>query len=554
MDENLCICEVLFMLIRMDYLLHHYFSHLDAKESDDKAFVDIRSIHVWDGSYSKHASPVYILFASQHEELDFTVSDDPWVLICIEDIPVPEFYEELDQVHMIRLPKSCSVAKASNAMTSLLASTADSLDLFNQILNVVTHPSTRPTFAESISQMIGCPVALVDDSFNTLSAASSDLTSEDWLSFLAQKQRMVTHLPQNYNYEGFSISPLSQIHGRYGYEVLFPLYADNTTKDLEGAIYFLSPDLVLPTNYSEILHYTAHALSWVLWKHVRQSQGSHATLNHPLIMTLVEMLYGGSPEDEKIEQVLSTCTYNVNRDFVLLVVEDSAALSTAINPDSVANTLIGLFPEGLTLCFSGDVVTLLPAFYLQDEAYKDLWKKFSAYLTEIQCFAGLSTVFHSVDKYFLHHYIRAMSAARIARETLMEDHYSTFSENPIFNILADGIPPSNLIGLCDPDLLKLIEHDKKFGTEYYYTLCCYWQLDRNHTRVCNYMHIHKNTLYYRIAKMKVLLHQDIDRHTSFLQLTLSIAILEALGITPRYRISDEESEQQKWLYNYESLV
>ena len=361
---------------------------------------------------------------------------------------------------MIRLPASCSIAKASNAMTSLLASTANSLDLFNQILNVVTHPGSRPTFADQISRMIGCPVALVDDSFNTLSAAPGDLPEEEWLSFLSQKQRMVTHLPQKYNYEGFSLAPLSQLQGRYAYEVLFPLYADNTTKDLEGAIYFLSPDLVLPTNYSEILHYTAHALSWVLWKHVRQSQGSHATLNHPLVMTLVEMLYGGTPDDEKIAQVLSTCTYNVNRDFVLLVVESSAALSTEINPESVANALIGLFPEALTLCFSGDVVTLLPAFYLQDESYKDLWGKFSAYLAEIQSFAGLSTVFHSVDKYFLHHYIRAMSAARIARETLMEEHYSTYDENPIFNILADGIPPSNLIGLCDPNLLELIEHDK----------------------------------------------------------------------------------------------
>lgn len=542
------------MLIRIDYLVNNYFSHLGAKDSGDKSFVDIRSIHIWNGSYSKHVSPVYLIYASQLHELDFSLSEEPWVLICIEDIPVPEAFKEMRQVHMICLPESCSLADASNALASLLANTTNSLDFFNEILKVVTHPSSRPSFAESISGMLGCPVALVDDAFNTLSTTSCDLPSEDWLSFLAQKKLLVSHLPQKYNYEGFSIAPLNYPMGRYGYEVLFPLYADNTTKALEGAIYFLSPDLVLPTNYSEILHYTAHALSWVLWKHVRQSQGSHATLNHPLIMTLIEMLYGGTPDEEKINQVLSTCTYNVNREFVLLVVEASASLSQEYHPESIANMLLGLFPDGLTLCYSGDVVTLLPASYLQDKTDSDLWTRFSTFLKEIQCFAGFSTVFYSIDKYFLHHYIRAMSAARIARETLKEDHYAAYNDEPLFNIIADGLPPYNLIGLCDPNLLELIEHDKKFGTEYYYTLCCYWQLDRDHTRVCNYMHIHKNTLYYRIAKIKVLLHQDIDRHASFLQLTLSIAILEALELTPRYRISDEESERQKWIYNYDSLT
>ena len=542
------------MLIRMDYLSNNVFSQLGAKESSDLAFVDIRSIHVWDGTYSKNVSPVYILYSSQLNELDFSLSEDPWVLVCIEDVPVSDDFEKAGQVHLVRLPKSCTLAEAINTLTALLSNTVNSLDVFHQVLNVVTHPASRPTFAESISKMISCPVALIDDSFNVLSEASCDLPEEEWSSFLAQKQRLVTHLPQKYNYEGFSIAPLNHLQGRYAYEVLFPLYADNTTKELEGAIYFLSPDLVLPTNNSEILHFTAHALSWVLWKHVRQSQGSHATLNHPLIMLLIEMLYGSNPDEEKISQVLSSCTFNVNREFVLLVAEVSASLTQEYNPESLVNTFVELFPEGLTLCFSGDVVSLLPVFYLQDDAYADTWKKFSAYLTEIQCFAGISTVFYSVDKYFLHHYIRAMSAARIARETLKEDHFATYHDEALFHIIADGLPPYNLICLCDPNLLELIEHDKKFGTEYYYTLCCYWQLDRDHTRVCNYMHIHKNTLYYRIAKIKVLLHQDIDRHASYIQLTLSIMILESLGIAPRHRIFDEESEHQKWLFNYDSLT
>lgn len=541
------------MLIRMDYLSNNIFAHLGAEESKDTAFVNVRNVHIWDGTYSKSTAPVYVLYASELSGIDFSVSEGPWVLVCIQDIPLKDHPSGNGNIHYVLLPDSCSVADAVNTMTAVFSNTTNSLELFGQVLNAVTNPGSKPQFAENISEMINCPAALVDDSFNVLSAACCDLSAEEWTTFLSQKQRLMTRLPQNYNYEGFYLSPLKQPLGQYEYEVFFPLYADNTTQQLEGAIYFLSPNLTLPTDYSEILHFTAHALSWLLWKHVRQSQGSHASLNHPLVTLLLEMLYGSIPDEEKMKQVLSSCTYNVNRDFVLLVAEASAAMDEEYNPMAIANVFTGFFPEALTICFSGDVLTLLPAFYLQEDGYDELWKKFSDYLAEIQCYAGFSTVFHSVDKYFLHHYIRAMTAARIARETEEEKRYSAYNDESLFNIMADGLPPSNLIGLCDPNLIELIEHDKKFGTEYYYTLCCYWQLDRDHNRVCNYMHIHKNTLYYRIAKIKVLLHQDIDRHASFMQLALSAAILEALGKTPRYRIADDESKKNKWLFNFDSI-
>ena len=66
------------------------------------------------------------------------------------------------------------------------------------------------------------------------------------------------------------------------------------------------------------------------------------------------------------------------------------------------------------------------------------------------------------------------------------------------------------------------------------------------------MHIHKNTLYYRIAKIKALLHQDIDSHACFMQLILSVAILETLGTIPRYRIIDEEAYRKAWTFDSES--
>ena len=52
------------MLLRMDYLSNTVFQHLGAKKSTDKSIVEIRNIHIWNGSYSEDLAPVYILYSS----------------------------------------------------------------------------------------------------------------------------------------------------------------------------------------------------------------------------------------------------------------------------------------------------------------------------------------------------------------------------------------------------------------------------------------------------------------------------------------------------------
>ena len=539
------------MLLRMDYLSNTVFQHLGAKKSTDKSIVEIRNIHIWNGSYSEDLAPVYILYSSQISEMDFSDTGKTWVLLCIEDVLLEKQYLKLNNVHMVLLPASCSVADAANTITSVFSKTSNSLDLFSQVLSAISHTEGKGDFSKSISKMLSCPVAMVDDSFNILSSNPFDLTEDQWSNHLAVKQKSTVQLPKKYNYEGFSISPLSQPVEHYEFEVLFPIYADNSTKTIEGAIYFLSPDLVLPTGFSEILRFTAHALSWVLWKHLRQSKSSPAAQNHMLIQALVDMLFGNIPDEDSLQKILSSSTYNINQDFVLIVIEASAAQYTNTSFDNIVAAFSEFFLDALTLCFSGDIITLLPAKYLQDENFVNLWSDYSQLLKENNCYAGLSTVFHSIDLYFIHHYIRALSAARIARETDTEKNYSTYNEESLFHIVADGPPPFNLKALCDPYLLEMIRHDEKYGTEYFYTLSCYWQLDRDNSRICKYMHIHKNTLYYRIAKIKTLLHQDIDAHSCFMQLNLSVAILEALGMIPRYRIIDDEARKKNWSLDYE---
>lgn len=415
----------------------------------------------------------------------------------------------------------------------------------SRYLTEITNPKEKKPLAPIVSQILQCPLAFVDEAFHIMNSSPYDLDEKLWNQLLESKQKQFWRIPKDFNAQGYIITPLKKALGEYRYEAVFPIYQDNTAKGLEGAIFLLTTEETLPEEFVEILHFVSYSLSWVMWRHVRQSRLSTASQNHVLVRLLLDILYGNIPSDEEMQEILSHCFFNVNQDFMLLVIESSASYDENYTLEKMTENVNTIFPESLTLCFSGDILILVPFKYHQDPKYAPLWNKLSSTLKKNKCYCGISSVFNSIDKYFLHHFVRGLSAARVARETKEEKHYAYYVDESVFDLIANGPNPFNIKTLCEPSLLKLLEHDKKYDSEYYYTLICYWQLDKDTPRICKFMHIHKNTLYYRLSKIKALLNRDIDNFASMMELNLSISILEYLGLVPKYRIHDEHSLKKK---------
>lgn len=408
----------------------------------------------------------------------------------------------------------------------------------SRFLAEITRQESNVPLAPIIAQMLACPVAFVDEAFRVMDASSFDVSEADWNALLLSKQKQFWQPPKTYNESGFFVSALKEPFADYRFEIVFPIFQDNSSKIQEGAIFFLAKEDALPTDVAQILQFVAHTLSWVMWRHVRQTKNRLAAQNLTFVRLLLDLLYGIIPTEEERNAILQSSFFQTERDFVLFVIESSASYDEDYSIAKLTDSVSMIFEDSITVCFSGDIVLLLPAYYLQEGGFHAQWNELSDTLTKNKCYGGISSVFHSIDAYFLHHFVRALSAARVARETAAENHFAAYTDEAIFNFIANGPPPFNLKTLCDPALLKLVEYDKKYNSDYFYTLMCYWQLDRDTPRICNYMHIHKNTLYYRLSKIKAFLNHDIDNHFSLLELNFSIAIMEYLNLIPKYRIRD----------------
>jgi DNA-binding PucR family transcriptional regulator len=87
-------------------------------------------------------------------------------------------------------------------------------------------------------------------------------------------------------------------------------------------------------------------------------------------------------------------------------------------------------------------------------------------------------------------------------------------------------PNIDLLNFCSDGLLKLIDYDKKNNTEYFKTLKAYIAADKNAVQTAKNMYIHRNTINYRLNKIKEIANLDLENGDEIFRLTMSMKILE----------------------------
>ena len=87
-------------------------------------------------------------------------------------------------------------------------------------------------------------------------------------------------------------------------------------------------------------------------------------------------------------------------------------------------------------------------------------------------------------------------------------HYEDLIVDVALDKLASNLPAS---ALEHPALIALKEHDRANGTEYYRTLKTYIESEFDKKRTSEKLHIHRNTLQYRLDRIEPMLQLELDK-------------------------------------------
>ncbi len=126
-------------------------------------------------------------------------------------------------------------------------------------------------------------------------------------------------------------------------------------------------------------------------------------------------------------------------------------------------------------------------------------------------------------------FIEAQEAIRISKLVANPVPVNWFEKLMVYNILRSGISEEVLTGFYQSSVGALAEFDRENHTNLLETLEVYLLENRNLSVAAKRLYIHRNTMNYRINKIKAILNTDFDDPEKLLKLQIGIRIMRLLN-------------------------
>ena len=257
---------------------------------------------------------------------------------------------------------------------------------------------------------------------------------------------------------------------------------------------------------------------------------------------LANLLNDRAPSEAVTLRRLKALNFHPKKYLQVLCIHTSGEGLGQLQAENIAGQLKPLLHHAIYTRFHRQLVILLSRDEitgLSDFATKLLGEVTS--LNEVSC--GISNVFERVTQ-TRPAYDQARRAVRYgerASGSLNDHNLYKYSDYAYIHALDLVDRRTNLLLLCHPSLNTLRAYDDQHGGELMDTLFCYLQVAGSTTRAAKMLMLHKNTLLYRLNRIKQILGSDLSSGEELFQLQFSFRILLYLGLfAPRMVVERDD--------------
>lgn len=245
-------------------------------------------------------------------------------------------------------------------------------------------------------------------------------------------------------------------------------------------------------------------------------------LNYPSVRDRLHTMGFDLKEDLYVMTIASTSYRDTNAKLEVIVRELNNIL---------VGSLYAIYENTLVLLFSRTRETGLSAYELN---------ALNTYLRSNNLCAGMSNFFTDL-KTARRFYLQAKKAADIGRRLGEPGPIHYYSDAYFYHIIEICEKEEDLRFFIHPAMMKLLYHDQDRHSELLETMHCFLQTPGNPAKIAQNLHIHKNTLLYRMNKIKALTGCSLEDGDEIMSLGLSYKLMRYLKMLPN-NLSDGSSQ------------
>lgn len=232
-----------------------------------------------------------------------------------------------------------------------------------------------------------------------------------------------------------------------------------------------------------------------------------------------ELLSGKIETNSQLEQWYDNTGIRPPKDYMVLAVgsespEDQTILACFYNE------IQAMFPEQLSF-IKGKILYVL-RYQVEEHSMNEVQRteRFQNLLKQFHCYCGASSYYQELLD-TVDYVNQARDTLHLARILNISKRICFYREYALASIIYPRLKELQGQNYIHPAIRILMAYDRKHHTEFLRTLKSYIENLGNSGKILKELHIHRNSLSYRLAKIEELTGYQLDDFDTFLHLSLN---------------------------------
>lgn len=242
---------------------------------------------------------------------------------------------------------------------------------------------------------------------------------------------------------------------------------------------------------------------------------------------LADLLKNPNVNTSLVKKRLEALGYKLKEDLYIIVIPSISYHTTELRLEVIIQHIRTIFVGCIYVIYEDTIVFLISRNKYQGLQPFEL-EQFTSFLTANQLKAGISNFFNHLEDAH-RFYKQAVDSVKLGLQLKDDSPIFYYRDYYIYQMLKIYEKTDKEIRfLIHPGLMQLYQYDQEKRTEFMYTLKEYLIHPGQPSVVADHLHIHKNTLLYRMGKIKEITHCEFNEGEDFMSFGLSFKIMEYL--------------------------
>lgn len=443
-------------------------------------------------------------------------------ILCVEDcsLPLENIYHS--KLNLIIIDKSIKLIDIFSEVEDILLSHQKLVTSSAKLLNALVEDTGIQYIIDIASEILINPIHVCDLSHKILAHTKNfKINDPTWntivnagyapFSIVSQHDRAIFERVRNDSSPVIHFEPNSKI-----YLLQIRISANN-----KAIGYITIPGYIKPFGEDDME--IASLLSKVLSLELQKNKFFHNSKGLMYEYFITDLLDGKIRDASTIEDKLKYIDLQLKENIYVINIRSKQYVKESPSLTYIKESINSLVNFGKSVIYDEDIVLVISCntkVLIPESNLKTLMEL----LRKNNLIGGISRCFNSLID-LGQHYKESLNALELG--TLIDKHktFYTYEDYAVYHFMNVRGELDNSIQFCHPALFVLVDYDQKHSTNFVTSLYVYLNNDKNIVKSAKILHVHRNTMSYRIDKIAEVMNLDINNKDISFHLLLSFKLL-----------------------------